>query len=227
MKMVARTLISLVMTAGLGAVAHAQAKQPTAPAPAAKTAPAVTGGAPAPVKPATPPVAPKADRMPAAEPAKPAKPVAPPAPPAPPAEVAAMAKTAGNWRCTGVAMGPAGEMKMTATVKNKLDLDKWWVHTSLAETGGGKFKFEAYTTFDGKKWHRVMVDNMGSQEVSTSDGVKDGKIQWDSTSRSSMGSMPGRHFEDSTNPKELKMWGEYSMDKGKTYLKAYDVTCKR
>jgi hypothetical protein len=85
----------------------------------------------------------------------------------------------------------------------------------------------SYSTFDGKKWHRVLIDNMGSQETATSDGAKDGKTQWDASSRSAMGVAPARHYEDATNPKELRLWGEYSMDKGKTYLKAYDMTCKR
>jgi hypothetical protein len=152
-----------------------------------------------------------------------------PAMPPAPAEIAAMAKAAGNWRCTGISMNPAGEMKLVATIKNKLDMDKWWVRTSFAETGGGKFKFESFTTYDAasKKWHRVMVDNMGGQETGTSDGAKDGKAQWDTSSRSVMGSAIARHYEDMTNPKELKMWGEYSTDKGKSWMKAYDATCKR
>lgn len=222
MKTLARTMISMVMTAGLFTAAQAQpaAKQPTAPAPApaaAKPAPAAK-----PVAPTAAPVAPKADPVAA-------KPAEPPAMPSAPAEVAAMAKTAGNLRCTGAAFSPMGETKMVATVKNKLDLDKWWIHTSFAQTGGMKFKFEAFTTYDGasKKWTRVMVDNFGSHEVSTSDGVKDNKIVWEGSTKSAMGTMAGRHYEDMTNPKETKMWGEYSMDKGKTYMKAYEMICKR
>ncbi len=212
MKLVARTILSMSLAAGLCATAFAQ----TAPAAAKQPAPA-----------AAKQPAPKA--APAAAAAPKAAPVAPPAMPSAPAEVAAFAKSAGNLRCTGVGYSPAGEMKMVATIKNKLDVDKWWIRTNFAETGGSKFKFEAFTTFDAtsKKWTRLMVDNMGNHEVSTSDGVKDGKIQWTGTSTGSMGVMPGRHYEDSTNPKEIKMWGEYSMDKGKTFMKAYDVTCKR
>jgi glucose/arabinose dehydrogenase len=225
MKTLARTMISMVMTAGLFAAAHAQpaAKQPTAPAPAAtKPAPAAK-----PIAPTAAPVAPKAD--PVAAKAEPAKPAEPMAMPVAPAEIAAMAKTAGNLRCTGSTFSPMGEAKMVATVKNKLELDKYWIHTSFAQTGGMKFKFEAFTTYDAasKKWSRVMVDNFGSHEVSTSDGVKDNKIVWTGASKSAMGEMPGRHYEDMTNPKETKMWGEYSMDKGKTYGKAYEMTCKR
>lgn len=239
MKTFARTMLSMVMTAGLctAALSTAQAQTPAKPAapaaapaaakPAPAAAPAAAKAAPAAAKPAAAPVAPKAD--PVAAKAEPAKPAAPPAMPTAPTEVAAMAKTAGNLRCTGLGFSPMGEMKMVATVKNKLDLDKWWLHTSFAETGGTKFKFEAFTTYDAasKKWTRVMVDNFGSHEVSTSDGVKDNKIVWEGTTKSAMGTMAGRHHEDMTNPKETKMWGEYSMDKGKTYMKAYEMTCKR
>ena len=226
----ARTILSMAMITGLGTAAHAQTaaktdpKAPAAPAAAKQAAPPAAAAA----KPAAASAA--AAKQPAAAPT--AAPVAPPQPmamPSAPAEVAALAKAAGNWRCTGVGFSPAGEMKMTATIKNKLDIDKWWVRTNFAETGGSKFKFEAFTTYDtaSKKWTRVMVDNMGNHEVSTSEGAKDGKITWTGASTGSMGTMAGRHYEDSTNPKELKMWGEYSFDKGKTFQKAYEVTCKR
>jgi len=238
MKTLARTMLSMVMTAGLFTAVNAQpaAKQPTAPAPApaaTKPAPAAKPvaptAAPTPTKAAPPAAGAKAAPPAAGAKAEPAKPVAPPAMPTAPAEVAALAKTTGNLRCTGLGFSPMGEMKMVATIKNKLDLDKWWLHTSFAETGGSKFKFEAYTTYDGaaKKWTRVMVDSFGSHEVSTSDGAKDNKIVWEGTTKSAMGTMSGRHYEDMTNPKETKMWGEYSMDKGKTYMKAYEMTCKR
>ena len=61
----------------------------------------------------------------------------------------------------------------------------------------------------------------------TTYGFKDGKAQWDAASRTMMGNGLGRHFEDMTNPKEFKMWGEYSVDKGKTWMKAYEASCKR
>jgi type IV secretory pathway VirB10-like protein len=233
----ARTILSMAMITGLATAAHAQTaakadpKAPAAaPAAAAKQAPAATPAAkPAPAPAAAKPAAPAAAAKLPAPTAAPVAPPQPPAMPSAPAEVAAMAKAAGNWRCTGVGFSPAGEMKMTATIKNKLDVDKWWVRTNFAETGGSKFKFEAFTTYDtaSKKWTRVMVDNMGNHEVSTSEGAKDGKLTWTGASTGSMGTMPGRHYEDSTNPKELKMWGEYSFDKGKTFQKAYEVTCKR
>lgn len=243
MKTIARSLLSMMITSGLVTAAFAQpaaqapAKAPAAPAaaPAAKAAPAAAAPTPAATKPAqaAKPVAPTAAPTPVkADPAKPvapSEPAAPPAMPVAPAEVAAMVKAAPSLRCTGSVFSPMGETKMTATIKNKVDLDKWWVHSSFVQNGGMKFKFESFTTYDAgsKKWHRVMVDNFGTYEVATSSGPKDGKLVWEGTSTSAMGAMMGRHTEDTTNPKETKMEGEFSMDKGKSWMKAYSLICKR
>lgn len=210
-----RIAITMSMVAGLAGTALAgddKAKAPTT-APAAK-APAAAPKAPTPAP--TPPVGDKA------------APAAQMTPPAPPAEVAAAVKAmAGTWKCNGSMMMPDGtSAPMKATMKTKISLDKFWAQTSFAETKKNGFKFEAYRTFDGKKWHGVQVDNMGSQEVSWSDGPKENKAVWEATSRSAMGEAKARHYEETVG-KEIKMWGEYSMDKGKTYVKAYEATCKK
>ena len=204
-----RIAITMSMLAGLAGTAVAgddKAKAPT-PAPAAVKAPtpAPTGGKPAPAP--TPTPAPAADK---------AAPAAQMAPPAPPAEIAAAAKAmAGTWKCNGSMMMPDGtSAPMKATMKTKIALDKFWAQTSFAETKKNGFKFESYRTFDGKKWHGVQVDNMGGQEVSWSDGPKENKTVWETTSRSAMGEAKARHYEEVVG-KEIKMWGEYSMDKGK------------
>ncbi|MEZ4363611.1 MAG: hypothetical protein R3B48_25770 [Kofleriaceae bacterium] len=225
-----RTLLPMTLLASFANAAHADSPK------AAPAAPPKAEAKPAPKAEAKP--APRPEAMPAskAEPAVdrarmkvPVRPPQPPPMPAAPKEVAAMARTQGNWRCTGVAMGPMGEQKLVASVRNRLDVDKWWVHTSFAEIGGGKYKFEAFTTFDARtnKWHRVMVDNMGGQELAVSDGPKDGITQWDAKSRSIIGEGMGRHHEDRSDPKVLKMWGEYSVDNGRTWMKAYEASCKR
>jgi hypothetical protein len=236
-KISALTLTTAVLSLG-AAAAHAQAPaKPVAPkaemAPKAEAPKAEAPKAEAPKAAPAKAEAPKAAAPVAPPPgaAAPVRKVPPPAVPMPqaPAEIAALAKSSGNWRCTGTAMGPAGEQKMVALVRNRLDVDKWWVRTSFAEVGGGKYKFEAYTTLDAKtgKWHRVMVDNMGGQEAAVSDGPRDGVTLWESTSRSVIGEGMARHHEDLSNPKELKMWGEYSVDKGRTWTKAYEASCKR
>jgi len=42
-----------------------------------------------------------------------------------------------------------------------------------------------------------------------------------------MGEGMFRDHEDVSNPKEFKSWGEMSMDKGKTWMKVYEQSCKK
>ncbi|HUQ01286.1 MAG TPA: hypothetical protein VM261_02270 [Kofleriaceae bacterium] len=211
-----KLVISMSIVAGLGAVAAAQPAKPAPPPPPAEKK------APPPAKP-TPPPAP-----PVTQPAPPAA----PAMPAPSAEVAAVVKAnTGTWKCTGKAMMPDGTaMDMKATMKAKFALDKFWAQMSFAETKKNGYKFESYRTFDGKKWHDITVDNMGGHSVSTSDGPKDGKTTWTGVSRDPMmGEHAVKHHEEAvgTTGKEMKVWGEYSMDKGKTWTKGYEAACKK
>lgn len=179
--------------------------------------------------PATPPA--KADPKAGAPVAPPVK-AEPPAMPKPPAEIAAMVKTLGaSWRCTGTGMGPDGQMgPMKSTVKTKSDLDGWWiVDTFEGAMGKSKFKMVAYTTYDAgsKKWRRMFMDNMGGQMIGTSDGLKDNKIDFNLDSMGPMGSGQFRDHVDLTDPKNVKMWGEMSADKGKNWMKVYEMTCKK
>lgn len=206
MKTFSKVVLSMCSTAALVAVATAQ--------PATKAAPAPTkAGAGAP---ATPP---------AAKPEVPAM-------PKPPAEIAAILKSLqGTWRCKGSSHGPDGQpAAMKATMKTKGDLDGWWiVDTFNATMGKQKFKFTAYTTYDAgsKKWRRVMADSMGGQMIGTSDGLEDNKMDFN---LDTMGPMGGTQFRDHTEilgPKQFKAWGEITMDKGKSWMKVYEMTCKK
>ena len=183
--------------------------------------PKMTPATPAKGAPATP-----------ATPAKDAKAVAPAAPPAmaaptPPAEIKEMLKAqAGTWKCTGTGMGQA----MKATMKSKVDLDGFWIQDAFEGTmGKTKFKFTAYTTFDSasKKWRRVMVDNMGGQAMGTSDGLKDGKVTFNMDVMGMGQTAMMKDTVDMTDPKLVKSSGEMSMDKGKTWNKVYEMTCKK
>jgi hypothetical protein len=220
MRNLMQIVISMSIVAGLGTVAAAQPAKPVPPPPPAEKK------APPPAKPPTTPPAKPTPPTPAPPVTQPAT---PPAMPTPPAEVAAFVKAnTGTWKCTGKTFMPDGtSMDMKATMKTKFALDNFWAQTTFAETKKKGYKFESYRTFDGKKWHGVMTDNMGGQEVSWSDGPKENKVTWEATSRSMMGDAKSRHYEEMAGPKELKMWGEYSMDKGKTYTKMYEATCKK
>jgi hypothetical protein len=156
--------------------------------------------------------------------------------PKPPAEIAAMLKMArarNNCKGTGLGMDMKSEVAFKGTVTRKADLDGWWIHESMSGTMGtgktaGKMKMESYMTYDTKmgKWRAVAVMNDGTQMVGTAD-MNDGKIEatWDT-----MGGMGAGMFKDHGDMTDKKvgmhMWGEMSMDKGKTWTKVYDMTCK-
>lgn len=156
--------------------------------------------------------------------------------PKPPAEIAATVKMAGtrnNCKGTGLGMDMKTEVAFKGTVTRKADLDGWWIHESMSGTMGtgktaGKMKMESYMTYDTKmgKWRAVAVMNDGTQMVGTAD-MKDGKLEatWDT-----MGGMGAGMFKDHGDMTDKKvgmhMWGEMSMDKGKTWTKVYDMTCK-
>jgi len=150
-----------------------------------------------------------------------------------PQELADIAKAAaGTWKCEGqgMSMKTSKMEKMTATMKVKLDLANWWVHGSFeSKMGKEPFMFESFTTFDpaSKKWKRVMVETGGGWSTGESAGMKDNKVDWDLTAHSAMGEAMFRDHEDMSDPKAgAKFWGEVSMDKGKTWNKLYDMTCK-
>lgn len=222
MKSFTRVAITTLTMVGFAGLAAAQPKAEPKPVPKAdaKTEPKAA--------------APKADAK--ADPKVDAK--APPkaemAMPKVPQEVLDMTKAmVGTWKCTGSMSGMDGSSTpLTGTMKTKADLDGFWIHNSYeAKMGKAKFKFEAFMTYDAssKKWRNVMVDNWGSQSVGTSDGMKDGKM--DVTMDTMGGPMgPGmfRDHMDSSDPKAgVKMMGEASMDKGKTWNKVYEQTCKK
>jgi hypothetical protein len=121
---------------------------------------------------------------------------------------------------------------MTGRMKIALSADKWWLQSTFdSKMGKDPFHFESYTTFDAaaKKWRRVMVETGGGWLNGESAGMKDNKIDWDMTSHSPMmGESMFRDHEDLTDPKAgVKMWGEFSADKGKTWTKVYEMTCKK
>ena len=151
----------------------------------------------------------------------------------PPAELAAMAKmTSGTWTCKGQGMDHTQKMvDMTATMKMKLDVANWWMHATFeSKMGKEPFQFESFTTFDptSKKWKRVMVESGGGWSTGESDGMKDNKVDWNLTSHSMMGEVMFRDHEDMSDQKAgVKQWGEFSMDKGKTWTKVYELTCKK
>ena len=147
-----------------------------------------------------------------------------------PQEVTDLAKILnGTWKCAGTAtLSPDPEAPLTATLITKSDLDGFWLHSSLdGKVGKTRMKYESFTTFDSRKWRRVLVDNRGQQALGTCDAIKDGKMDWN---LDVMGQTPTALFRDhldASDPKKLELSGETSIDKGKTWTKVYVMTCKR
>ena len=168
----------------------------------------------------------------------PAAPVAPPAAmemPKPPAEIAAAAKMMSKTlNCKGTGLGPdmKTEAKMKATMKAKSDLSGWWIRQTIAGTVGEgktatKMNMEGFLTYDAKlaKWRFLGVSNDGGSMTGTAD-MKDGKYELVGDVTMPMGTAAFKDHGDMTDPKNVHFWGEMSMDKGKTWTKVYDQTCK-
>jgi hypothetical protein len=153
----------------------------------------------------------------------------------PPTELAEMAKAAGGtWKCKGqgLDMRSMKMVDMTATMKMKLDLNNWWVRTTFdSRMGKEPFQSESFTTFDpsSKKWKRIMVENNGGWGTGESAGLKDNKVHWEMTTHSpTMGDGMFRDHEDLSDLKAgVKMSGDFSPDKGKTWNTVYEMTCKK
>jgi hypothetical protein len=157
----------------------------------------------------------------------------------PPAELAAMAKSmAGTWTCKGQGMGHDMKMTdMTATMKSNLEMGGYWIHETFdAKMGKEPFHFEAYTKYDAKekKLDRVMVEqgggwSSGEAAMTNCGAAPNGcKMDFELQSHGPMGDFPFKDHVDATDLKAgVKAWGEFTMDKGKTWTKVYEMTCKK
>jgi hypothetical protein len=203
MKTFSRIAITTLSMVGMAGVASAQQKAPAADKAAQPKA------APAPKA---------ADKAPMMMPA--------------PAEIAAMAKQlGGTWRCKGEEWDDKGaKTPMTSTGTAKLDLGGWWITDVMEAKGRMSFKMIMHTTYDptSKKWRRLGIASDGMQMIGTSDGMKDNKMTWNLDMMGPMGAGQFREHMDMTDTKAgMKAWGEMSMDKGKTWMKVYEMTCKK
>jgi hypothetical protein len=149
-----------------------------------------------------------------------------------PQEVTELAKIlSGTWRCTGTALAP-GEPEMlptTAVLKFKADLDGYFIRESTeSKIGKLKSRSEAFMTHDGKKWRRAEFASFGQQLIGSADATKDGKLAFnlDVMTGGSVGAQVREHF-DVADPRSLKLSGEVSLDKGKSWSKVVEISCKK
>lgn len=215
-----KNTIALAFMVGLAATAAAQPADPK------KTPP------PAGDKTAPPPG--QAKKEPAPPAATPAPAPAPMPELKPPPELAAMAKAgAGNWKCSGkMSMGPAASMtEVKGTFKQVLDPTKFWIKADWALTGS-KIKGSMWTTYDAtsKKWYRHAMNNMGGGSMSWSAGLPagatEGKVVWEGEHHG-MGMQHKTRMTEEVAAKSVKITSEASMDGGKTWKTAMEMTCTK
>ena len=169
-----------------------------------------------------------APAMPAVKPAEPPK---PPEAPKPAAELVDSVKAmSGTWKCTGTADMGGAMMDVKATITHKVDLDGFYIQSTLVGVAGKMppFKATMYRTFDAasKKWWRARVNARGGHGVES--GTPNGtKVMWEGESRMMGNDVKTRETEEMVGPKEFHVMGEMSKDGGKTWSKDHDATCKK
>lgn len=152
--------------------------------------------------------------------------------PKPPQEVADMAKAmSGSWTCSGKADMGGTMLDVKGTVTHKIDLEGWWIQTTITSTAGkmpGAMHMTFMTTYDGasKKWYRETANSMGGH--GTAWGTQaDKKMSWEGEGRFSGTDVKSRYAEETVSAKEVHLSGEYSKDGGKTWKPDHDVSCKK
>lgn len=208
-----RTSILIAVLAGAAATASAQPDKAKPASGAAAGAAAV-----APMPPTKPPP-PKEDMT-------------------PPAEIATAAKAMiGSYACKGNVSEMDGSSKpSTAKMKISTDLGGFYILVDITE-GKSKdrpqpFMAHMFRTYDaGKKvWSNTMLANGpgGPMTETTTDAVGSGSaVTWSGTMEMMGQKISERsHEEPDAKTKSVHLWGEVSMD-GKTWMKEYDLTCKK
>ena len=193
-------------------------------------APPPKAGGPSAGAPATPHAAVVAPMPPKQQP--PPEPEMKPAP-----EIADAAKAmVGSYKCKGVDFNPDGSSRPSlSTMKISSELDGFYILVDLQEQktkeNATPFKARMYRTYDAdaKKWTNTMLATApGGPLTMTTTDTMGGQVTW-----SGSFSMQGHafteksHEEPDAKTKSVHIWGEFSMDGGKTFNKDYDITCKK
>jgi hypothetical protein len=153
-------------------------------------------------------------------------------------EIAAAAKVmVGSYTCKGVDMNPDGSSRPAVSkMKISLEMNGYYILVDLAEQkskdNATPLAAKMYRTYDStsKKWINTLIASApgGPVTMTTTDAMGTGPVTWTGT-----GTIMGQAFTEKSHEepdaaaKTVHVWGEFSMDGGKTFNKDYDVTCKK
>ena len=203
------------------ALAFAMSAAARADQPKPKPSGGSTAGAPAAVM--RPPDPPKPPPMPEMKPAP---------------EIAAAAKLMiGSYTCKGVDMNPDGSSRPSvAKMKISVELNGYYILVDLAEQkskdNATPLQAKMYRTYDAtsKKWTNTIIATApgGPETMTSTDAMGTGPVTWTGSGTYAGQSFTERsHEEPDASTKSVHVWGEFSMDGGKTFQKDYDTTCKK
>jgi hypothetical protein len=148
----------------------------------------------------------------------------------PPKPLADLASAIGNgsWTCDGTAL----LRKMSANRTSRIEMGGTWMHDSVeAKLGNDPFHFEVYTSYDsnGKHFHRVMIESDGSIGEGEGHPTAGQAIDFQLDTHGPRGDGLFREHIDWANASTTGVvgTGEVSSDHGKTWVKIYELTCKK
>ena len=152
-------------------------------------------------------------------------------PPKPAAEMSQVAYFEGVWTCTGKIlpspMGPAGDVKSTATIQN--DLNGHFQSGTIKGTMTGQPPFEGRfnATYDtgSKQFVMLWVDNMGGWSQTTSSGWKGDVMIYEGDSHMAGQTMRSRDTFTKSGPTSMKHTWEAQM--GGKWTPLGDETCTK
>lgn len=146
----------------------------------------------------------------------------------PPQELTDLAKAmVGTWKCTGQADFGGQKIDIKGTVVHKVDLDGFWIASSLTGTAGKLTVHSTFlTTYDAgkKKFFRTTANGRGGHTTSWGT-LTDKKVSWEGEARWNGNDVKTRTTEDMSG-KDVHITGESSKD-GKTWTFENDITCKK
>jgi hypothetical protein len=213
--------VALALALAVAVFATARADQAKPPAAAAGSAHVPSAGAPA-----------GGMRPPDPKP-QPAMPEMKPAP-----EIADAAKAmVGTYTCKGVDMNPDGSSRPAVSkMKISLEMNGYYILVDLSEQkskdNATPLAAKMYRTYDAtsKKWMNTIIASApgGPVTMTTTDAMGTGPVTWTGTGTYAGQSFTEKsHEEPDAKTKSVHVWGEFSMDGGKTFQKDYDTTCKK